>query len=242
MGGGIASSIARALGARRRADADALVLHAILIALAFGLVFTVVVLAGGRRLYSGMGGSGGALDAALIYSNWIFAGAIIVWLFNSLAAVIRGTGNMAFPAIVTCAGVVILIPLSPLLIFGWDRFLRSVLPGRGCAACLLSGRNHITGGVSVVQQELVAAKLCQRNFSVGLVQGHSAHWIGRSRFCCCHQCHDRDRRHLRRRFWHRGNCRLWHRRPTGVSAGAPGVRLGRAAGRDGRHMHRRGSA
>ncbi len=37
MGGGIASAIARALGARRRDDADSLVLHAILIALGFGL-------------------------------------------------------------------------------------------------------------------------------------------------------------------------------------------------------------
>ena len=119
MGGGIASSIARSLGARRRDDANALVLHAILIALGFGLAFTVIVLGGGRRLYSAMGGSGGALDAALTYSNWVFAGAMIIWLFNSLAAVIRGAGNMAIPAIVTCAGTVILVPLSPLLIFGW---------------------------------------------------------------------------------------------------------------------------
>jgi Na+-driven multidrug efflux pump len=40
-------------------------------------------------------------------------------LFNSLAAVIRGTGNMSLPAKVTVAGVVMLVPLSPLLIFGW---------------------------------------------------------------------------------------------------------------------------
>jgi len=33
--------------------------------------------------------------------------------------VIRGTGNMAVPANVTVAGVFLLIPLSPLLIFGW---------------------------------------------------------------------------------------------------------------------------
>jgi hypothetical protein len=39
MGGGIASAIARALGARRRDDADALVLHALLIAAVFALVF-----------------------------------------------------------------------------------------------------------------------------------------------------------------------------------------------------------
>lgn len=119
VGGGIASSIARALGARRRNDADALVLHALLIALAFGLGFTVTVLLGGRWLYAEMGGKGGALDAALTYSTWVFAGAVVVWLFNSLAAVVRGTGNMLVPAVVTCVGTVILIPLSPLLIFGW---------------------------------------------------------------------------------------------------------------------------
>ena len=128
MGGGIASAIARALGARRRNDADALVLHALLIAAVFALVFMVTVVAGGRWLYTRMGGSGGALDAALVYSNWVFGGALLVWLFNTLSAVIRGTGNMDLPAYVTVAGAVLLLPLSPLLIFGWGP-----LPGLGIA-------------------------------------------------------------------------------------------------------------
>lgn len=128
MGGGIASAIARALGARRRDDADSLVLHAILIALGFGLVFTLALLFGGRWLYALMGGTGASLDAALTYSHWVFAGAVLVWLFNSLAAVIRGTGNMSVPANVTVAGVVVLVPLSPLLIFGWGP-----IPGMGIA-------------------------------------------------------------------------------------------------------------
>ena len=102
-----------------RADADALVLHAMVIALGFGIVFSLALLLGGRWLYTQMGGSGGSLEAALAYSHWVFAGAILVWLFNSLAAVIRGTGNMSLPANVTVAGVVMLVPLSPLLIFGW---------------------------------------------------------------------------------------------------------------------------
>jgi putative MATE family efflux protein len=119
MGGGIASSIARALGAGRRRDADALVLHAIVIALGFSLVFSLALLLGGRWLYGQMGGSGASLDAAVSYSNWVFAGAVLVWLFNSLAAVIRGTGNMALPANVTVLGLILLVPLSPLLIFGW---------------------------------------------------------------------------------------------------------------------------
>lgn len=118
MGGGIASAIARALGRRNRVEADALVLHAVVIALGFGLAFTFALLLGGRWLYALMGGRGAALEAAVTYSHWVFAGAVLVWLFNSLAAVIRGTGNMALPAQVTLAGVVIVVPLSPLLIFG----------------------------------------------------------------------------------------------------------------------------
>jgi putative MATE family efflux protein len=128
MGGGIASAIARALGARRRDDADALVLHALAIAAVFSLVFTVGVVGGGRWLYTRMGGTGGALDAALVYSNWVFAGAFLVWLFNTLSAVIRGTGNMAVPAYVTVLGALVLVPLSPLLIFGWGP-----VPGLGIA-------------------------------------------------------------------------------------------------------------
>jgi putative MATE family efflux protein len=119
MGGGIASAIARALGARRTDDANALVLHAVLVALGFGMLFSVALLGGGRWIYTRMGGSGGALEAALSYSNWVFAGAVLVWLFNSVSAVIRGTGNMAFPALVSVAGVPLLVPLSALLIFGW---------------------------------------------------------------------------------------------------------------------------
>src|SRR5262249_45373077 len=44
MGCGISSAIARALGAGRRAEADALALHALAIAVIFGLAFTAAVL------------------------------------------------------------------------------------------------------------------------------------------------------------------------------------------------------
>lgn len=128
MGGGIASAIARALGAKRRDDADALVIQSLWIALGFGALFSLAVLVGGRWLYTRMGGTGAALEAALVYSNWVFAGAVLVWVFNSLSAVIRGTGNMAVPAVVVVVGTVALVPLSALLIFGWGP-----VPGLGVA-------------------------------------------------------------------------------------------------------------
>src|SRR5262245_27445827 len=122
VGGGISSAVARALGAGRRDDADALALHALAIGVIFGIVFMLGALIDGPWLYAAMGGSGSSLDAALTYSNVIFSCASLVWVFNSLANVIRGTGNMAVPAIVTCAGTAALIPLSPCLIFGWGPF------------------------------------------------------------------------------------------------------------------------
>ncbi|OGB20774.1 MAG: MATE family efflux transporter [Burkholderiales bacterium RIFCSPLOWO2_02_FULL_57_36] len=153
MGGGIASAIARALGARRRADADALVLHALLIAVVFGLLFMVAVLFGGHRLYAAMGGAGAALDAALTYSNWVFAGAIIVWIFNSLSAILRGTGNMAVPAVVTVAGMAVLIPLSPLLIFGWGP-----LPGMGIAGGAIALLSYYLVGSIILAAYLWSSK------------------------------------------------------------------------------------
>jgi putative MATE family efflux protein len=160
MGGGISSAIARALGAGRREDADALAVHALAIALLFGLVFMLGVLAGGPSLYAAMGGSGSSLTAALTYSNVIFSSAILIWLFNSLANVIRGTGNMAVPAIVTCVGIVVLIPLSPALIFGWGPFPRLDIAGGAWAVVLyyalgsLALLIYLAAGRSVVRVSL----------------------------------------------------------------------------------------
>ena len=118
MGGGIMSAVARALGGNRRAEAERLAWHAVYVAGAFGIATTLVMLVFGDRIYAAMGARDGSLSAALAYSHVVFAGALFLWLFNSLAAVIRGTGNMAVPATVMSVGAVVLIPLSPLLILG----------------------------------------------------------------------------------------------------------------------------
>src|SRR5438874_1237013 len=57
VGGGISSAVARALGGGRRADADALALHALVIALILGLAFMLAMLVAGRWIYSATGGS-----------------------------------------------------------------------------------------------------------------------------------------------------------------------------------------
>src|SRR5882757_6119681 len=136
MGGGILSAIARALGSGNRDRANELVWSAVVITIGLGALTTAGALLFGPKLYALMGGQGGSLAAAATYSALVFAGAIPLWLFNSFAAVIRGTGNMFFPAAVITVGAFILIPLSPLLIFGLGPFPHLGIAG-GAAAVLL---------------------------------------------------------------------------------------------------------
>jgi putative MATE family efflux protein len=129
MGGGISSAVARALGGGRRADAAALVWHAILINGLLGLACMIGVLSFGPQLYRALGGSGASLAAALAYSNVVYAGAILLWAMNALSSVIRGTGNMLVPGFVICGGALLLIPISPCLIFGMGPFPRLGVSG-----------------------------------------------------------------------------------------------------------------
>src|SRR6202012_4020280 len=152
VGSGVASAVARAVGAGRKEDADALVLHAIVLAIIFGAAFTLGTIRGGPMLYRALGGRSEALDAALQYSNYLFAGAIPVWIVNLQAAALRGSGNVRVPAIVTLVGALVLIPASPLLIFGLGPVPRLGIPGAGiafalyyCAAMLVLLRYMTTG-------------------------------------------------------------------------------------------------
>lgn len=136
MGGGVAAAIARARGAGRQADAEALVWHAVVLAVLFGAVFSVALSLGGRWLYTAMGGEGEALGAALTYSLVVFLGAIPIWTSALLSAALRGAGNMRVPAMVTMSGFALLIPLSPALIFGWGPFPELGVAGGGVAVVL----------------------------------------------------------------------------------------------------------
>src|SRR5690606_15752229 len=153
IGGGISSAVARALGAGDADKANALALHAVVITGVLGLLCSAVVIGSGPALYALLGGRGQALDAALAYSNALFAGVTFLWLMNGLSAVMRGAGNMLMPALVLTGGVLLLLVLSPLLIFGIGP-----LPGMG-----------ITGaGLALAAYYLIATAI----LAVALMRGH----------------------------------------------------------------------
>src|ERR1700716_1937094 len=91
IGGGISSSVARALGGGRRADANALVAHSLILSVVLSALFSAVVLLFGPRLYQSMGGQSAALSAAVAYSSVIFSGAVAIWLVNGFGSLLRGS-------------------------------------------------------------------------------------------------------------------------------------------------------
>jgi MATE family, multidrug efflux pump len=133
MGGGVASAVARALGAGRRAEAQALAAHAVAIALVMAALFTTGLLLGGPAVYRAVGGTGPALEAAVTYSRVVFGGAIVYWLLNTLASIVRGTGTMALPAAVTSGSAVVYVVLAPALVQGWGPLPRLGVAGTAAA-------------------------------------------------------------------------------------------------------------
>ena len=146
MGGGVASAVARALGAGRRAEAQALAAHALVIAIGMAALLTIGLLWGGPALYRAMGGTGAALEAALTYSRVIFGGAVVYWLLNTLSSIVRGTGTMVLPAAVNIGSAVIYLSLAPALVMGWGLFPRLGVAGTATANLVAFGASTLVLG------------------------------------------------------------------------------------------------
>ena len=118
MGGGVTSAIARTLGARDDARASALAMHALMIGICFGLTFMFVMLVFGRNLLTLLGGRGRVLSEAMSYVQIFFGGAIIPWIMQTFAAILRGTGNMKLPSALMLSSAALQIVIGGALALG----------------------------------------------------------------------------------------------------------------------------
>jgi len=162
MGGAVSSSISRALGGGNVRKAELLAIHAIVIALVFGLIFTTGMILGGPGLYSILGGKGMVLSQAVDYSHVIFGGAVVIWICNILASILRGTGDMFVPAVILSVTSLVHIPLCGALVLGWGPFPKMGLVGAGISYILTFGAATVF-------------------FAFWLLAGHSGlriHWHG----------------------------------------------------------------
>jgi putative MATE family efflux protein len=129
MGGGVSSAVSRALGAADGARANALAVHALWIGLAGGALYSALMLVLGPAMFAALGGRGEALAQAVAYSNVAFVGSLGVWLMNTFASVIRGSGNMPVPAATFLTVSVLQALVGGALGLGWGPFPRLGMPG-----------------------------------------------------------------------------------------------------------------
>ncbi len=157
MGGGVSSAISRAIGAGDRDRAATLALHAAMIGACAGIFFTAMMLMFGRAFYTLLGGRGGVLEQAMQYSHVLFSGAMAIWLVNTLASVVRGTGDMRIPSLTLIGTALVQIAVGGALglgLFGLPKFGMSGVAAGQLAAFtlgaiflvwyLVSGRSRLT--------------------------------------------------------------------------------------------------
>ena len=136
MGGGVSSSVARALGSGNRAAAEAAAAHALVIALAMAALFAIVFVGFGRIIYGALGGSGRALDGAEAFASILFLGCFAHWIANSLASVLRGTGDMKTPGYALVLTAALQIVLTGALTLGWFGLPKLGIRGPALAAVI----------------------------------------------------------------------------------------------------------
>ncbi len=165
MGGGISSAMARALGAGDRARAESLPVHALVIAAGMAALFTIMFAAFARPLFALLGGRDAALEGAVDYARIMFGGAIVVWAANTLASLLRGTGNMAVPGVVFTLTAFANIALSGALTFGWLGMPRLGVAGPAAAAIVSFGiaalvmLGYLASGRSGIRLRFIGVKL-----------------------------------------------------------------------------------
>jgi len=143
MGGGIASALARALGAGRAEDAKALPLHALVLAAAMAFLFGVFAWTALPTIFRWLGGTGDVLHQALAFSHVWFSGAILLWIQPFLSALLRGAGNAVTPSRIGVVMSLVYIPLLTVLTIGVGSW-----PGLGLVGCAIAPL--VTGAISAV--------------------------------------------------------------------------------------------
>ena len=136
LGGAITSAIARSMGANDIDKAERLIWHSVVISLGGAFTFLLFFLLFGEQLLFLLGGRGDILKESYIYCSYLFLGGLILWLSGSMSAVLRGMGNMRFPAILMICTSFLQVFLSGGLILGWYGFPQIGVPGAAIATII----------------------------------------------------------------------------------------------------------
>ena len=165
LGGAITSAIARSMGADDIEKAERLIWHSIIISLGGAITFLILFLLFGKQLLFLLGGRGEILQESYAYCSILFFGGILLWLSGSLSAVLRGMGNMRFPATLMVITSSIQVILSGGFILGWFGLPKLGVPG-AAVAVLISSALMVTVILFKLRSKSIPASLRKERFQL----------------------------------------------------------------------------
>ena len=119
LGGGVASAIARALGAGKRHEVLELIVHGVLIAGIAGVVISGGIALFAREIFAWQGGAGEVLETSVAYGVITIAAGTFMWTANILASVFRGLGNTFIPSVWNGVVSLVIAAIIPPAVMGW---------------------------------------------------------------------------------------------------------------------------
>ena len=119
IGGGVTSSMARALGKGDEETATRVLWHAIPIGAGMSLLFVVVLGAFPQPIFILLGGEGTALAGAVAYARIAFGAGVTIWMLYICAAALRGMGDTVTPSRAITVASLVQVGLSGALTLGW---------------------------------------------------------------------------------------------------------------------------
>ena len=122
IGGGVASSISRALGAGDKEKAQEAAWHSLMIMLVMASIYTIVLGVFCRPVFSILGATEEVLIGAINYSQILFGAAFIGWLYFVGSSWLRAIGQISLLSTIVIVSSISQILLSGVLTLGWGPF------------------------------------------------------------------------------------------------------------------------
>jgi putative MATE family efflux protein len=167
LGAGVASGVARALGAGRKEEARSVAEHALAMTWIGAVVFTVGFELGSRSLFRVMGGSGEILRQATLFARTLFAGLAIPFFVGTVDSIMRAEGNVRVPAACATLSLVLQIVLTPLFMFvagmGLIGAPLATVAGQFVGAVLRA--LYVFGGRGIIRPRLWPHRLARKHFA-----------------------------------------------------------------------------
>jgi putative MATE family efflux protein len=133
IGGGITSAVARAKGSGNLTSAKKIAFNGLLIGMFMSLFYTIILGVFSVQILGLLTDSKDVINGAVKYAKVGFGGAVVTWLFFSLASILRGLGDTYTPAKAIVIAGFLQIIMSGLFTLGFGDFVNFGIAGPAAA-------------------------------------------------------------------------------------------------------------